>query len=286
MNFLRFGRPKPRRAPSQMEVIKRIDDDVRAMITRGRFMGEKLRFGPNFVHAYTVRGPSGIFGEPGEVMDLGWSHNLKTTVGMDWLHYAMGGKLGFGVQGTIATATSATSLTATGTPFTASAHIGQIVVAEQSTNAPVWGNIGANTTSVLTVDAWYQGDDSAGTTPASTANYAILPGQAAARYIALTTDTSGPAVGDTSLTSELTTNGLGRALATFAHTPGATTFTLAKTFSATGTQANIHKAGLFTAGTLTAAGVDVANTNLNADASVANGDSLAVTWTWTLPAAG
>jgi hypothetical protein len=286
VNLLRFGRPKPREAGSQMEVIKRIDEDLKTMITRGRFMGEKLSFGPNFVHAHIKRGDSGIFGPAGQVLDLGWSHNLKTTVGMDWLHYAMGGHLGFGVSGTIATATSATSLTATSTPFVASAYIGMIVVAEQSTNAPVWGNIGANTTSVLTVDAWYNGDDSAGTTPSSTANYLILPGQAAARYIALTTDTSGPAVGDVVLTSELTTNGLGRALATFAHTPGATTFTLAKTFSATGTQANIHKAGLFTAGTLTAAGVDVANTNLNADASVANGDSLAVTWTWTLPAAG
>lgn len=276
----------PRPAGSQMEVIKRIDDDVRTMITRGRFMGEKIGFGPNFVHAHVVRGDSGIFGPSGEVIDLGWSHNLKTTVGMDWLHYAMGGRLGFGVSGTIATASSATSLTATGTPFVASAHVGQIVVAEQSTNAPVWGNIGANTTSVLTVDAWYQGDDSAGTTPASTANYAILPGQGAARYIALTTDTGGPVVGDTTLTSELTTNGLARALALFAHTPGATTFTLSKTFAATGTVANIHKAGLFTSGTLASAGVLVAATNLNADASVANGDSLAVTWTWTLPAAG
>jgi hypothetical protein len=276
----------PRIAKSQMEVIERIDDDVRAMITRGRFMGEKLSFGPNFVHAYVARGGSGIFGPPGEVIDLGWSHNLKTTVGMDWLHNTMGGKLGFGVSGTIATATSATSLTATATPFVASAHIGQIVVAEEGTNAPVWANIGANSTSVLTVDSWKNGDDSAGTTPGSTANYLILPTMASARYIALTTDTSGPAVGDTALTSELNASGLSRALALYAHTPSATTFTLSKTFSATGTVANIHKAGLFTAGTLAAAGVDVANTNLNADASVANGDSLAVTWTWTLPAAG
>jgi hypothetical protein len=269
-----------------MDVIKRIDEDLKTMITRGRFMGEELSFGPNFVHTAIFRGNSGIFGPAGEVLDLGWSHNLKTTVGMDWLHKAMGGALGFGITSTIATGSSATSLTATSTPFVASAYVGQIVVAEESTNAPVWGNIGANTTSVLTIDSWKNGDDSAGTTPGSTANYFIMPGQGAARYIALTTDTGGPAVGDTTLTTELTTNGLARALATFAHTPGATTFTLAKTFAATGTQANIHKAGLFTSGTLASAGVDVANTNLNADASVANGDSLAVTWTWTLPAAG
>jgi hypothetical protein len=37
-----------------------------------------------------------------------------------------------------ATGTGATSLTATATPFVASAYIGQIVVAEETTNAPVW----------------------------------------------------------------------------------------------------------------------------------------------------
>lgn len=289
MNFLRLLSRfdnKPKKLQSQMEVIDRIDDALNVMITRGRFMGDSIGFGPNYVHAYTVRGPSGIFGPEGEVEDLGWSHNLKTTVGMDWLHNNMGGRLGFGVSGTIATATSATSLTATGTPFTSSALIGSIVVAEESTNAPVWANIGANSTSVLTVDAWRTGDDSAGTTPGSTANYLILPGMAAARYIGLTTDTSGPAVGDTTLTSEQTGNGLNRQLATYAHTPGATTYTLSKTFAATGTVASVHKAGLFTASTTAAGGILVAATNLNADASVANGDSLAVTWTWTLPAAG
>ncbi len=279
MNFLRLLSRERETPKTQMEMIKKIDDDVSTMITRGRFMGEKLAFGPNFVHTHIERAN-------GKVEDLGWSHNLKTTVGMDWLHYGMGGHVGFGVTGTIATGTSATSLTATGTPFVADAYKGMIVVAEQSTNAPVWGNIGTNSTSVLTVDAWYNGDDTTGTTPSSTANYLILPGQASARYIGLTTDTGGPAVGDTTLTSEITTNGLARALALFAHTPGATTFTLAKTFTASGTHTAVHKAGLFTAGTSTAGGVLVAATNLNADATLASGDSIAVTWTWTLPAAG
>lgn len=287
MHLLRFSRPKPRQADSQMEIIKRIDEDLRTMITRGRFMGEKLTFGPNFVHFAVHYGPSGEFGEPGTSWDIGWSHNLKTTVGMDWLHQTMGGKLGFGVSSTVATATSATSLTGTSSPFTSSDfYKGQIVVAEESTNAPVWGNIGTNTTSVLTIDSWHNGDDSAGNTPGSTANFFIMPGQGPARYIGLTTDTGAPAVGDTTLTSEQTANGLSRALATFAHTGGTTTFTLSKTFSATGTVANVHKAGLFTSGTNASGGVLVADTNLNADASVANGDSLAVTWTWTLPSAG
>jgi hypothetical protein len=280
MNFLRILSRDREQPKSQIDMIKKIDDDVSSMITRGRFMGEKLAFGPNFVHTYIRRAN-------GHIEDLGWNHNLKTTVGMDWLHQIMGGgPTGYGVSATVATASSATSLTATGTPWTSNQYRGAIVVAENSTNSPVWANIGSNTTSVLTVDSWKYGDDTAGATPGSTANFIILPGQGSARYIGLTTDTGGPATGDTTLTSEITTNGLGRALATFAHTPGATTFTLAKTFTASGTHTAVHKAGLFTAENSTAAGILVAATNLNADATLASGDSIAVTWTWTLPAAG
>lgn len=287
MHLLRFSRPKPRRAGSQMEVIERIDDDLKTMITRGRFMGEKLSFGPNFVHAYLVRGPSGMFGKPDEVIDLGWSHNLKTTVGMDWLHNAMGGAPG---KGGVCTATSSTSATPAGGGMTTDAYKGMIVVMPVTglTTEPVYGNIGSNSTTVLTVDGWWvnSADTMTGTTPASTSGFSIIRGQGPARFMGLTTDTSGPAVGDTVLTSETTASGLTRAKGTYAHTPGATTFTVSNTFAAGATLANIHKAGLFTAANTTAAGIDVANTNLNADASVTSGDSLAVTWTWTLPAAG
>jgi hypothetical protein len=267
-----------------MDVIKRIDDDLKLMITRGKFMGEKLSFGPNFVHTAIFRGDSGIFGPAGEIVDLGWSHNLKTTVGMDWLHNNMGGYLGIGDN--TATGSSATSLTKTAAGWTTDAYKGMRVVVDNSTNAPVYGNIGTNSATVLTVDQWWNGDDTTGTTPSTTAHFFIMGGQGSARFIGVTTDTSGPATSDTVLTSEQTSNGLSRALATFAHTGGTTTFTLSKTFSATGTVANLHKGGLFTASTNAAGGIDVANTNFNADASVASGDSLALTWTWTLPAAG
>lgn len=287
MNLLRFSRPKPRQAQSQMDVIKRIDEDLGVMITRGRFMGEKLTFGPNFVHAYVMYGPSGEFGTPGSVVDLGWSHNLKTTVGMDWLHYAMGGLAG--KDGAL-TASSATSATPAGGSLTTDQYKGMRVYCPVTglTTAPVYGNIGSNSTTVLTVDGWWVGtaDTMTGTTPASTNGYIIERGQGPARFIGLTTDTGGPAVGDTVLTSETTASGLTRAKGAFAHTGGTTTFTVSNTFAAGATLANIHKAGLFTAANTTAGGVDVANTNLNADASVTSGDSLAVTWTWTLPAAG
>lgn len=285
MNFLRHvGRNRPRPS-SQREVIARIDEDLAAIITRGRFLGDRVEMGPNFVHAAIRRGPSGEFGAPGSVLDLGWARNLKTTVGMDWLHEAMGGKLP-GAQGSPATASSATSLTATGTPFVANALKGFRVYADNGTGIPVYGNVGANTTSVLTVDQWWLGDDALGATPAATAAFQISPGLGAARFVGLTTDTAAPAVGDTVLATEITTGGLARALAAFAHTGGGTTYTLSKTFAATATHTNVHKAGNFTAATNAAGGILVAVTDLNADATLANGDSLAITWTWTLPAAG
>ena len=287
MHLLRFGRPKPRVAGSQMEVIERINEDMKTMITRGRFLGEKLEYGPNFVHVYIMRGPSGMFGKPGEVLDLGWNHNLKTTVGMDWLHNTMGGLLG--KDGAL-TASSSTSATPSGGGLTTDQYKGMRIFCPVTglTTAPVYGNIGSNSTTVITVDGWWVGtaDTMTGTTPSSTAGYIIAPAMGPARFIGLTTDTSGPAVGDTTLTSETTASGLARAKATFAHTGGTTTFTQSNTFAAGATLANIHKAGLFTAANTTAGGIDVANTNLNADASVTSGDSLAVTWTWTLPAAG
>lgn len=284
MNLLRFVQ-RPRPAASQREVIGRIDEALTTMITRGRFLGDRLEFGPNFVHAYVMRGPSGEHGAPGSVIDLGWSHNLKTTVGMDWLHNTMGGNLG-SITGSPATATSATSLSGTSPGWTTDAWKGMRVVADNGTGTPTIGNIGSNTAAVLTIDSWINAADGTAATPSATAAFGIIPAQGPARYIGISANTVAPAVGDTTLAGEETTNGLQRALATFAHTGGATTFTQSKTFTASGAFTAEHKCGLFTAGTSAAAGVLVAATVLNADATLASGDSIAVTWTWTLPAAG
>ncbi|MEO7836206.1 MAG: hypothetical protein ABIS21_01030 [Acidimicrobiales bacterium] len=212
--------------------------------------------------------------------DLGIATNLLTTVGRDLAAAALGAT-GFGVTGTIATAATATSLTATATPFAVDAYKGWIVVAEETTNAPVWANIGSNTTSVLTVDAWRTGDDTAGTTPGATANYFIVP-NLRARYMALTENAAAASAASTVLTGEITTGGCGRALATYAHTGGTATLTLIKTFSVTASFPAIHRIGLFTASNSTAAGVLVYETVLNADANVINGDSLQITHTNTV----
>jgi hypothetical protein len=69
---------------------------------------------------------------------------VKPNAGVDSIANMLGNPLGF--TGT-ASATSATSLTSSG--FTASAYIGQIVIA-----GTVYGVITANTTTVLTVERW------------------------------------------------------------------------------------------------------------------------------------
>lgn len=266
MNRLRLLRLMPKVEVRDREVV----------INRGR-VSDSIRLGPNDVHAMVIH-------PDGSIDDCGISHNVMTTAnngGRDQVAGMLGGALGFGVSATIATASSSTTLTATSTPFVASAYIGQIVVAEESTNAPVHATIISNTTSVLTVDAWRNGDDSSGTTPGSTANYHILAGNAPARYIALTENASAASASSTSLTGEITTGGCGRALGTYAHTLGANTLTLSKTFSVSSTFPAIHRAGLFQVSTASSALLSF-ETVLNADASVVNLDSLAVTWTITL----
>jgi len=258
---------------SQLVVARSLPDGALIDVLRNGKKHNLIKLGPNEVHAV-------IHHKDGRITDLGISKNLLTTVGRD-LAAAGLGAVGFGVSGTIATASSATSITATGTPFVASAYVGWKVIAEESTNAPVWANIGSNTTSVLTVDAWKTGDDTAGTTPGSTANYFIMP-SFAARYMALTENAGAAAAGDTVLTGEITTGGCSRALAAYAHTASTATLTLTKAFSVTATFPAIHKMGLFSASNPTAAGVLIFESVLNADASVVNGDTLTVTDTVTI----
>jgi hypothetical protein len=198
----------------------------------------------------------------------------------------MGGDV-VGFTGT-ATASSATSLTATATPFVASAYIGHIVVTTAA--AMAYGVITANTTSVLTVDQWYALGSPGGaatTTPTSTTTYAILPGNAPYWYMALTANNSAVVSTDTTLTGEITTAGGGliRKLATYAHTTGASSYSLAATFTANGSDSlpvTVAKIGIFN--TLTGAtGRMQFETLLSATATLsASGDSVTITDTVSL----
>lgn len=207
--------------------------------------------------------------------------------GLDGMACAMGGDVA-GITGT-ATASSATSLTGTGTPFVASAYIGHIVVTTAA--AMAYGVITANTTSVLTVDQWYAPGSPGGaatTTPTSTTTFTIVPGNAPYWYMALTTDAAAAVATDTTLPTEYTVAGGGliRKLATYAHTTAATTYSLAATFtvngSDTGLPKTIAKIGIFN--TLPGAtGRMQFETLLSTTATVsAIGDALTVTDTVTI----
>jgi len=107
---------------------------------------------------------------------------------------------------------------------------------------------------------------------------------AAANYLALTANSGSPAASDTTLTGEITTasGGLIRAAATYAHTTGAATYTLTKTFTANGSDSlpvTIAKVGVFNA---SSGGTMVWSALLSSTATLtASGDTLAITETIT-----
>jgi len=236
--------------PNQVKnTIAHISDYAVLSIIRGRKVDQEIKIGTNMVHAFITH-------EDGSIDDLGISHNLLTNIGRDWLADTMGGAIPAGGAGSPATATSATSITATSTPWTASnlgtpqlGLAGKRVYASVTgiTTARVYGNIVSNTTSVATIDQWWNATDGVGTTPASTNAFIIgAGGLASARFMALTTNTAAANATDTALASENNANGCSRALATYAHTYGAATFTLQKAYSISGTITALHKMGLFT----------------------------------------
>jgi hypothetical protein len=277
----KYGKPQMRQ--------RHYNDGARLDITRevvksgSVLLAQTVRAGPNHVHAFITH-------PDGDVTDLGISTNLLTNIGRDWWAQSWG----FipAAQNAPATATTATSLTGTGTTWTASnlatpqlgmAGLRVFAPVTGLTTPPVYGNIVSNTTSVLTLDQWWTAADAVGTTPAATNSFIVAPGGiAAARFVGLTTNAGAAAAADTALTGEITTGGCGRALGTYAHTYGAATLTLTKAFAVTAGFTAIHKAGLFCC--LTSAGADplLYETVLSADATVASADTLTLTWTITL----
>jgi len=110
-------------------------------------------------------------------------------------------------------------------------------------------------------------------------------GTATAAYIALTANSTTPATSDTTLTGEITTAGGGliRALGTYAHTAGTSTYTITKTFTVNGSDSlpvTVAKVGLLTA---SSSGTLVFSTLLSSTATLsASGDTLTITQTVTL----
>jgi len=255
--------------------VETLDDGAIVRVLRGHKLSDAVRLGPNQVHFLVIH-------PDGSIDDCGISTNLLTTVGRDLLAAGLGNPTG---KDGAFTASSATSGTPAGGGMTTDAYKGWRVYCPVTglTTAPVYGNIGSNNATVLTVDGWWVGtsDTMTGATPASTNGYHLQP-STIARFMGVTADAGAAAAGSTTLTSEITTNGLGRAKATYAHTPAAATYTLTNTFSVSGGPQTIHRGGLFTAANTTAAGVLVFETVASADAIVTTSDSLVATWTVTL----
>lgn len=197
-----------------------------------------------------------VRGADGKLKYRGFRHNLTTdtasgyTNRRDWQAKAMGLADTVATYVGAATASSATSLTNSGASFPTSGQglSGRIVAVgpnSSGTGSTVFGVIMSNTGTVLTVDQWYNpGTLAVGTTPNATGTYQVLPGQFPAPYLAVTSDSGSPAASDTTLASELSTNGFTRQLGTYSHTAAASTYSLATTFTATGTQ-TINKEAVF-----------------------------------------
>ena len=204
---------------------------------------------------------------------------MKVNSGNDLEAGALGGDI-VGDTGT-STGVTATTLTDSGKAWTTNAFAGHMVW-----SGSVYGVVLSNTGTVLTVDRWYvpaTPGGSAGTTP-STGVYVIAPGQAPAMFMAITANATAASATDTTLTAEITTAGGGliRKQATYAHTAGASTYTMTATFTANGSDSlpvTVAKMGTFNSivggsgrmlhetllspgtATLTSSGDPVTNTN-------------------------
>lgn len=226
-----------------------------------------------------------------------WRHNLTTDSATGYTNrrdfqskaMGMGPSFAFATATGNATATSATSLTNTGASFPTAGQglAGQIVVASRNssgTGVTVYGIIVSNTATVLTVDQWYDptsATGAAGTTPNATGAYVVLPGQGPASWLGVTADATASAATDTTLLSEITTNGFARAVGTYAHTAAATTYTLQKTFTASGT-ATINRCAVFGASSPTGGGVMPFINAVPSPPTLVSGDTLQLTVTVTI----
>ena len=214
---------------------------------------------------------------------------LVVNNGLDVLSDMLGG-FSVGFNKATATAASATSLTATATPFVASAYV-RCVVVDLTTG--VYGIISANTPSVLSVDRWYNPATPGGvaaTTPGATDTYVILGGSTPVWFMGISTTNTASVATDTTMAGEITTAGGGclRTLATFAHTVGTTTFTLANTFTTNASDTAslpypVARDGLFTSMVVGGTTTMMTETLLNAIATLAlTGDAVTITHTLTV----
>lgn len=249
-----------------------------------------------------------VGGAPADVHDTHWSFNgsrilapgvipaaapdvnmLVTDVGRALFAANYGG----GQAGTLGTATAITATTLT-TGAIASVTSNQYAGSRIYTPT-AWANIishTSGTTPVFTVDRWYTyatPGGSAAPTPGSTTTWVIPDGGSVSNwFVGLTSTNITPAHGDTSLSGEVTTNGLGRKIAPYALTSGTSplTYTLTPVFTYTSSGAvTVFAIGVFNSMVVSDTTDTMAfETSLSSSATVSsNGDQITVTETVTGP---
>jgi hypothetical protein len=227
---------------------------------------------------------------------MGLSNN-----GRDLVARGVGGDT-VGFSGATTSAPTATTATDTGAAFPASSGtpaigglVGHVVVMGNN----VYGVVLSNSGTVLTVDHWHSptNPETVATTPGS-GGYIVLPGGFPAFWMGISVATRAFNAADQVLSNDGTAiselwfsgGGLRRQMAAWAHTNGTATYTVAKTYTANGSDTlpqTIAKVGLFQHGvtaapTTTTSGMMLFNTNLASTATLsAVGDNVAITDTVT-----
>lgn len=243
---------------------------------------------PNFQKRVPTMFSMLVRGSLGEVKHVGRHHpNLRTNAGVDWQALLMGD---YRFDSGLSTGTSATTLTDTGKAWATNQWVGHLVVAFATSPPPIIvGIVQSNTATVLTVTTWLDLNTAwiGSGTPSATNEYVIMPGGLPIGGIALTADATAPAAGDTTLTSEITANGLSRAQPTsYTHTTATNSLSLSKTYTCTGGATTVSKQAVFTVTGTTAGVRNVATMpfeSLEPDPpTLVSGDTLAQTVTITI----
>ena len=154
------------------------------------------------------------------------------------------------------------------------ARSSDLATAEGASGLPHWVHVVARHAdgTVFYDHMWHNLRTNAGATWQE-GQMAGTPG-AVCTYIALTNTAITPNATDTTLSGEITSNGLARTLGTASYTAGATSYTVKNTFTATASQA-AQATGLFTA----SSGGTMCFENTFTQVSLNSGDTLTVTWT-------
>jgi hypothetical protein len=197
---------------------------------------------------------------------------MRVNAGADFQSRVMGGDT-LGDSGT-STGTTATTLTDSGKAWTVNGYTGHVVV-----TASTYGVVASNTATALTIDKWYTAGSPGGAAASTpgTGVYVLLPGGQPAFWMAVTTDSAAPGATDTTLASELSGSGWTRAVATYAHTTAASSYTLTKTFtSADGTSRTLNKMAILNSST---GGTMVFESAIPFPPTLVSGDTITITET-------